>query len=201
MRKNLTVLLLFIGICSLSCEATAKAVSTKDPFGPLNRAMYVFNDGLDHLILKPLAQAYVNVTPEPIVTGIHNFYNNLSDLPTIGNDLFQANFSQSATDGSRFLINTTLGLLGFFNVAKLAGVPDNTEDMGLTFAHWGWTSSTYLVIPFFGPSTVRDALGKPIDMQMTVYPYIKNVSFRNELYALGVVNTRANLLQLQGVIA
>lgn len=201
MRKKLTAFLILTGVFAASCEANAKAVSTKDPFGPFNRAMYAFNDGLDHLILKPIAEAYTHIAPQPLVTGIHNFYNNLDTLPTIGNDLLQADLHQSITDTSRFLINTSLGILGFLDVSKLMGIPDNSEDMGLTFARWGWTSSTYVVLPFFGPSTMRDALGKPIDNYMSVYPYINDVTFRNRLNAMGVVNTRANLLQLQGVIA
>lgn len=176
-------------------------VSTKDPFNGFNRAMYTFNDGLDHLILKPVAQLYVKVMPQPVIDGVHNFYNNLRYLPTIGNDVLQFDFRQTLTDTSYFLVNTTLGLLGIFDISKLAGIPQNSEDMGLTFARWGWTSSTYIVVPFFGPSTIRDGLGELLDYEISVYPYIKNISFRNQLYALGVVNTRANLLQLDGIIS
>ena len=130
-----------------------------------------------------------------------NIYNNLSTLPTIGNDILQTNFHQAVMDTSRFLINSTLGIFGLFDIATMVGIPNNAEDMGLTFARWGWGSSTFVVLPFFGPSTIRDALGRPIDYYMTVYPYMNNVRYRNSLYAMGVVNTRANLLELQGVIS
>lgn len=203
MYKKIAQAIVIISTLCSSHKAMSdqQPAGTHDPLGPLNRAMYTFNDGLDHLILKPVAQVYLDVAPTPIVHGVRNFYDNLENVPTIGNDILQIDFHQAVTDTSRLLINTTLGIAGFFDVAKLAGVPQNSEDMGLTLAHWGWTSSTYLVLPFFGPSTVRDALGKPIDGEMSIYAYIKNVNFRNELYAMGVVNIRASLLQLQGIIA
>lgn len=190
------------GIPPRATKALPRAyVPVRDPLSGFNRAMYTFNDGLDHLILRPISRTYLDVAPAPLVSGVSNFYNNLDTLPTMGNDLLQANIHQFTTDTSRFLINTTLGIGGIFDVAKLGGIPQNSEDMGLTFARWGWTSSTYVVLPFFGPSTVRDALGRPIDNYMSVYPYIRNVSVRNQLYALGIVNTRANLLQLDSIIS
>ena len=203
MYKKISACVITTSILCGNCQVIAgqQPAGSQDPFKFFNKAMYAFNDGLDHLILKPVAKAYLKVTPQPVVTGVDNFYNNLSNLPTIGNDVLQADFHQAVADTSRLLINSTLGLAGVLDVAKLAGLPQNSEDMGLTFAHWGWTSSTYVVLPFFGPSTVRDTLGKPIDNEMSAYKFIHNVRLRNSLYALGVVNTRADLLQLQDVIA
>lgn len=188
-----------LAVC-FSMPLLAYAAPEKDPLKPYNKAMFHFNDALDHLLLKPIAQAYLNITPKPITNRVSNFYDNLSTLPTIGNDLLQADFRQATSDTWRFLINTTVGLLGLFDVASSIGLPEHSEDMGLTFAEWGWTQSTYVVLPLFGPSTVRDALGKPIDQLMSVYPYIRNVPLRNSLYAMSIVNLRANLLELQGVI-
>lgn len=199
MLKKLTSAFLLLAFASGAIAS--KPAGDQDPLHAVNHAMYTFNSGFDHLILKPVAQLYLDVAPQPMVTGVSNIYNNLSTLPTVGNDVLQANFHQAFVDTSRFLLNSTLGIFGLFDVASMVGIPENAEDMGLTFARWGWKSSTFVVLPFFGPSTIRDSLGKPIDYYMTVYPYVKDANFRNSLYAMGVVNTRANLLQLQGVIS
>lgn len=200
MLKKILILTTTFSLLLFSICSDAEHVSNKDPFSGFNRAMYTFNDGLDHLILKPLSEFYLDVTPKPIANGVNNFYNNLDNIPTVVNDLLQTNFYQAAGDTWRLLINTTVGVFGFIDVASYMGLPANSEDMGLTFAQWGWKKSTYLVLPFFGPSTVRDAVGKPINYYFTIYPYIQNIRLRNVLYGLGVVNTRAQLLQLQGVI-
>lgn len=194
-----TLLITFMLIIFSISQACAKTDS--DPFEGYNRAAFAFNDGFDNLIAKPIAQFYLDVTPTPVVDGVSNVYDNLNTLPTIGNDLLQANFHQAVNDSCRFVLNSTLGILGIFDVATLVGIPSHSEDAGLTLAYYGWKNSSYFIIPFIGPSTVRDSIGYVTDYFMSVYPYVKNSSVQTKLMLMGIVDVRANLLQLQNVIS
>lgn len=176
-------------------------VNPKDPYERFNRVMYNFNDFLDQFILMPVAKFYNHVMPKPLNKAVTNFFSNVDTVPTFANDILQANFYQAANDGWRLAINTTVGIVGFFDVATPIGLEPNTEDLGLTFARWGYKNSNYLVLPFFGPSTVRDAIAMPINYEyLTVYPYIYPVSVRYTIYGVGVVDRRADLLQFQNVM-
>ncbi|MDX1901819.1 MAG: VacJ family lipoprotein [Gammaproteobacteria bacterium] len=171
-----------------------------DPYEKFNRVVFRFNDTLDRLILKPTAILYNKIIPKPIVKGIRNFFFNIDTIPTVVNDVLQLNIYQATRDTWRLGINTTIGLLGFFDFANDMGLAPNSEDFGLTLAHWGYTHSNYLVIPFFGPGTTRDVIGWPIDYYLfSVYPHIKTPQ-RYELYAASVVSWRAGLLRFQDVM-
>ena len=172
----------------------------KDPYEPFNRVMYHFNDFLDKAALKPVATLYLKVVPKPLVKGISNVFSNIDTIPTVANDVLQANFYQATSDFWRLAINSTVGILGFFDVAADIGLEPNKEDFGLTLARWGYTNSNYLVLPFFGPSTLRDGLGIPVDYYgFSIYPDIHPVLQRYELYGLGIVSRRADLLRFQNV--
>lgn len=171
-----------------------------DPLEGFNRVMFTFNDKLDTYFMKPIATLYSAIMPKPLNAGIHNFYNNIGELPVIANDFLQFNFFQMVSDVWRLTINTTLGIGGFIDMASRMGIPFYSNDFGLTLARWGYTDSTYLVLPFFGPSTIRDGLGLPVDYYgFSVYPHIDPESTRYQIYALGVVDRRAQLLQFQPV--
>ncbi len=173
----------------------------KDPYEPFNRVMYNFNDFLDNAVLKPVATFYNKIMPKPLNKGIKNFYANIDTIPTVINDALQGNFYQTASDSWRLIINSTVGILGFFDVATATGLEPNKEDFGLTLAQWGYKNSNYLVLPFFGPSTPRDAIGLPVDYYaFSIYPYIKPPIRRYELYGLGVVARRADLLSFENVL-
>ncbi len=175
--------------------------SQRDPYQPFNRVMYNFNDFLDHAILKPVATFYNTVLPKPVVKGITNFFANIDTIPTVANDVLQLNIYQTANDAWRLLINSTVGILGFFDVASDIGLDPNKEDFGLTLARWGYKNSDYLVLPFFGPSTPRDAIGLPVDYYVfSIYPHIYPVADRYALYGLGVVSRRADLLSFENVM-
>lgn len=177
------------------------AAPVNDPYEGFNRAMFTFNDTLDKFIMKPVARAYNAVMPRPLNQGIHNFFMNINNLPTIANDLLQANFFQAANDSWRLVINTTLGVGGLFDVAERIKLKPYTNDFGLTLAKWGYTNSNYLVLPFFGPNTLRDGLGLPVDyFAFSVYPYIQPTKTRYIVYGVGVVDKRAQLLQFQAVM-
>ena len=179
----------------------SNAQQTSDPYESLNRAVYAFNRTLDVYILKPVATVYNIAVPIVLQTGITNFFNNIDLLPTIANDVLQANFSQAGRDITRIVVNSTIGIVGLFDVAKDMHLVDHHEDFGLTLAKWGYKQSTYLVLPFWGPATVRDTIGMPIDyFGFSLYPHIHPTSIRYGLYGLNVVVKRAHLLTYQDVI-
>lgn len=170
----------------------------KDPYEGFNRAVYKFNDTLDGAILKPLAMGYNYVTPDVAKKGVNNFYNNITDFITAVNSFLQLNIEQGMTDAGRVIVNTTVGLLGFVDVAS-TNVNNykerNREDFGTTLASYGWRDSAYLVLPLFGPSTFRDGTGLVVDgMFIDPIGYIDNVRLRNALYVGKIINTRAQLL-------
>ena len=175
-------------------------MSEGDPLGPINRGIYRFNDFLDKAILKPTATLYNKIMPKPLHRNVTNFFNNIDNIPTVINDILQTNFYQACSDGWRLFINSTLGIFGLFDVATSIGLEQNHEDFGLTLAYWGYKDSTYIVVPFFGPGTIRDVIGWPIDyFFFSVYPYIKRPVVRYSVYGACVVNSRANLLEYQNV--
>lgn len=183
-----------------SCAASGPKSNPEDPLEPFNRAMFRFNDSIDRAILKPVASFYNIIMPKPLNEGVGNFFRNINTLPTIANDILQAKFHQALNDTWRFSVNSTLGVLGFFDVATRINLETNYEDFGLTLARWGYKHSTYLVLPFFGPSTIRDALAYPVDYYVfSIYPHIKSKKFRYGLYGIGVIDRRAELLQFQDV--
>ncbi len=132
----------------------------RDPWEGYNRKMHAFNDGFDRAILRPIAKGYDTITPDPIQRGIGNFFRNLNYPVTGLNQLFQGKFDEFGESTERFLANTIFGLLGFVDIASQAGIPQHDEDFGQTLAVWGWEDSRYFVLPFLGPRTIRDTLGR-----------------------------------------
>ncbi|MFC4860741.1 VacJ family lipoprotein [Pseudomonas sp. JS3066] len=185
---------------TLAVLPIAANAAEEDPWEGFNRVMFRFNDTLDTYALKPVAKGYQTVTPQFLEDGIHNVFNNVGDVGNLANDLFQAKFHNAGVDTSRLVFNTTFGLLGFFDVATTMGLQRNDEDFGQTLGYWGVGSGPYLVIPFLGPSTVRDAGGKVPDSFLEPYPYIDHVPTRNVTRAVDVVDTRASLLSAEKLI-
>ncbi len=202
--KGITILILVTALTFARCGFAEDAVpvTNKDPFETFNRPMFAFNDWLDRWILKPVATIYIKITPKPLSKGISNVFNNIDTVPTVINDLLQGNIYQAVNDSWRLVINTTIGVVGLFDVAASIGLePNNKQDFGLTLAQWGWTQSNYLVLPFVGPGTVRDQLGWPINYQFfTIYPYIESDDVRYGLYGFGIVVRRAEVLHYESVL-
>lgn len=172
-----------------------------DLYEKTNRQVFEFNESTDAYILKPVSQFYNKLVPKPLNKGIHNFFSNLYTVPTIANDVLQLHFTQTLNDLWRLGINSTLGFIGLFDVAKQMKLGPYTNDFGLTLARWGWEQSAYLVLPFWGPNTLRDSIDLPVDFfVLSVFPYIHPPSVRYGLYALGVVDRRAQLLKVQDLI-
>jgi len=205
-QKNKWITLIVIFLFFFSAEMTFaqtplnETQTTNDPLEKVNRVMFHFNDFLDAVILKPVATLYIKIVPKPIVKGITNIYANIDTIPTVCNDVLQGNLYQATSDSWRFAINSSVGILGFFDVATDIGLEPNKEDFGLTLARWGFTNSTYLVLPFFGPSSFRDLIGLPVDYYaFSIYPYINPTRTRYAVYGVGVVSRRADLLHFQSV--
>lgn len=172
-----------------------------DPFECINRRIFTVNDKVDCYIAKPVATLYNKIMPVPLNLGIHNFFNNLATIPTLANDLLQLHIGQAVSDLGRLIINSTVGILGLFDVGERVGLPFYSNDFGLTLARWGWRNSTYIVFPFWGPSTIRDMVRRPVDyFCFSVYPAIHPLTARYTLYGLSVIDTRAQLLKMQCVL-
>jgi phospholipid-binding lipoprotein MlaA len=158
----------------LSACATQTATMTdpeRDPWEPFNRKIHGFNMGLDKAIFRPVAKGYDNIMPDAPQRGVRNFFKNLHYPVTFINLILQGKFKDSLVASGRFLVNSTVGVLGFFDIASKEGIPYRKEDFGQTMAVWGWEESRYLVVPFFGPFTPRDVLGRPF------YGYTHPVSY------------------------
>lgn len=171
-----------------------------DPAEASNRVVFAMNESLDKAIAKPTAKLYRRATPWQVRQGIGNFFHNLSELPTLANDLLQGEYTQASTTSGRFVINTTVGLGGIFDVATQKGLPRHTQDFGITLAKWGIPESAYLVIPLLGPSTVRDTLGWGVDALFTPYPYISSSALGWSMFGLNAVQRRAELLEADSII-
>ena len=170
-----------------------------DPYERYNRDMFRFNEKLDKYILKPVSTAYYQIIPRPLTSSVNRAFLNLDNLAFIFNDVLQFHFYQAMSDWWRFIINSTVGVFGIFDVAVNTGLYQNTEDFGLTLAQWGYKNSNYVVLPFYGSKTVRDILAMPVNYFTTLYPYIDKMRLRNGLYTLDIVNKRTQLLRFQNV--
>lgn len=178
-----------------------KGTNPADPFEPFNRKVYKFNTALDSVLLKPPAKVYRAVVPAPVRKSINNFYNNLDLIPTVGNDLLQAQGKWAIRDSWRFIINSSLGVGGLFDVAKTFGLPPHSNDLGLTLAKWGDKNSPYLVIPFLGPSTLRDGAGWLFQFALySPYVYINDDALVYSLLALRYIDLRSQLLDTDRIM-
>jgi len=171
-----------------------------DPLEGFNRAMFSFNQYWDDYFMRPVAEGYQTVTPKPVRVGVSNFFANLFEPLTVVNDLLQGKGTQAGSDFLRFIVNSTLGILGFFDVASDIGLEKHREDFGQTFAVWGMGEGAYLVLPFLGPSSLRDGAGLYGDLQLYPVAYVENDGQRNSLWALGYVNLRSNLLDTSDIL-
>jgi phospholipid-binding lipoprotein MlaA len=174
--------------------------SPQDPWESWNRGVYRVNDKLDRAVAKPLARTYVRVLPQPIRTGVRNFFDNLSTTTVMINDALQGKFRASANDLGRFLLNSTLGLGGILDPATPAGLAKNNEDFGQTLGHWGVHPGPFLELPLLGPSDLRDGPARLVDAYTNPHEYIRNTGIKWGLYGLYLVDARARLLSLDDTI-
>ena len=188
------------GACLALALAGCASGPPNDPFEPYNRGMTTFNDNVDKAVLKPVATVYKTITPQLARTGVSNFFANLGDAWSFVNNVLQLHPEGTLNSAVRFSVNTVFGIGGIFDVASEMGVDRRRQDFGLTLGRWGVPTGPYLVLPLLGPSTVRDTLALPVDAQGNLLGSVDPVSSRNSLYALRLVNTRANLLRASEVL-
>tara|TARA_R110002049_G_scaffold297631_1_gene486904 strand:- start:267 stop:1106 length:840 start_codon:yes stop_codon:yes gene_type:complete len=199
--KGLPLLLVAL-LASGGCASTQTAENTNpdDPWEGFNRKVFAFNDVLDRYALKPVARGYRTITPDPVETGVGNFFSNLGEIRTALNSVLQGKPANAGLATSRFLINSTVGIGGLLDYATLMEITADKEDFGQTLAVWGWDDSRYLVLPFLGPSTLRDTTGLPADIAAYPVTYVEDDTVRISLTALNLIDTRAGLLDQEELI-
>lgn len=203
-RKGVLPILLLATLGLGGCASTGPQMSQEahpeDPWEGFNRRVFAFNDVLDRYALKPVATGYRKVTPQPVQTGVGNFFSNLGEVRTAINSLLQGKPGNAGLATSRFLINSTVGVGGLLDYATLMEITADDEDFGQTLAVWGWEESRYLVLPLLGPSTLRDTTGLPADMAAYPPTYVDDDAVTVGLTALNIVDTRAGLLDQEELI-
>ena len=181
--------------------ATTSGGDPRDPFEGFNRAMYSFNDGLDTVVVRPVSTVYNTITPDPVRTWVRNFFANIEDVFIGVNNMLQGKFVDGWTDWVRFAFNTTLGVAGINDVASEMGLEKHNEDFGQTFGRWGIGSGPYLVLPLFGPSSVRDFGGLWLDWTADpMWYYTRPIALRNSLAFLRGVSRRTDLLDASRIL-
>ena len=171
-----------------------------DPWERLNRSVYAVNDVADRAVTKPVARGYTAVLPEPVRQGITNFSRNLLTPLYSVNNFLQGKPREGVGELIRLAVNSTVGIGGIFDVAAMNGVESHPEDFGQTAAVWGVPAGPYVVIPFLGPQTLRDAVLLPLDLQLDPLYHYDDASVRDRLYVLRLINLRANLLPLDDLL-
>jgi phospholipid-binding lipoprotein MlaA len=193
-------ILLLLGFTA-GCTTLEGPKNPDDPLESFNRSMYSFNETLDEYAMKPIAQGYQAITPDVVDTGITNFFSNLDDVLVLINDLLQLKIDDAIATSARIVFNTTFGLFGIMDVATDFGIPKHDEDFGQTLGYWGVASGPYLVLPFFGPSSVRDGIGFAFDVTELDLVYDDmSADHAYSLLAVKYIDKRADLLKAKDIV-
>lgn len=191
-------------LCLLLAAGCATVEGERDPRDPwegFNRGVYRFNETFDEYLAQPVARGYVAVLHQEIRTRVSNFFSNILDLLIGANNLLQGKFEEGVNDFARFGFNSTIGLLGIHDVASdFPGLEKHNEDFGQTLGRWGTSPGPYLILPFLGSSTVRDAAGTAVDWAMQPVGEWRPIELRNTLYGLYFIDTRAQLLDASRIL-
>lgn len=205
MKKNSTrpLSISFIALILVMCSGLSGCASTaenpKDPFEGFNRAMFQVNEGID-VVVKPVARGYDAAAPLPVKAGVGNFFGNIGDVWIGINNLLQGNGKEGFSDMGRFVINSTVGIGGIFDVASEMEIDKNAEDFGLTMGKWGVSEGPFFYWPIIGPRTTRDTFGFVVDAFADPVMYVSDVPVRNSMIGVRFVHTRATLLPAEKVI-
>lgn len=200
MRALLTKIMISFGFVFFS--VSVQASQDRDPWEGWNRNVHEFNEVMDTYVARPVAKGYRFITPRFVRTGVSNFFSNLGEVPTTVNDLLQAKPGDALKSSGRFVINSTIGIFGLFDVASWIGIEEHKEDLGQTLAVWGVGSGPYVVIPFLGPSTLRDSLSIYPNYQL--HPIEHAPLSEEETYgvlALDLVHRRESLLDKENLVS
>jgi phospholipid-binding lipoprotein MlaA len=189
-----------IPIFLLSACAVGPNADLRDPLEPLNRQVYQFNSGVDAALIKPVATAYQALTPEPVRRGVSNFFDNLQDAWSFANNAMQLKGRAAADSLVRFGVNTLIGLGGILDVATEMNIEKHPKDFGHTLGFWGVAAGPYLVLPLFGPSTLRDTAALAVDQRGDIAANITHVPTRNTVTAIRVIDTRESLLDATALL-
>ncbi len=192
--RQLAQLALAASVLLVGCASTPTA-NPKDPWESMNRSVASFNDKVDDNVLKPVATGYRNVVPDLVQTGVRNVFNNFADMWSTVNNLLQLKPLNTAESLGRVVVNTVFGIYGIFDVATYIKLERHPEDFGQTLGYWGVPNGPYLVLPLFGPSTLRDGASLPVDFAVSPTQYINDIPTRNQVFALRLVSKRAELLK------
>ena len=197
-RPSTALLLLPVMLALGACASTGQPGQEErsvDPLEPYNRAVHRFNRAADEWFLAPAARGYVTITPEAVDTGVTNVFQNLEDVGNLVNNALQGKMDRAVSDLGRIGFNTTVGLLGIFDVATPLGFERHDEDFGQTLGWWGAPAGPYVVLPLLGPSTVRDTAGRGGDYFVSPYDYLTlTTTEAYALYGVRTVDFRASLL-------
>jgi len=199
-QRSVPLLLALTLLAGCAANGGQRAPVPEDPWEGFNRGAYAFNRGLDKALVRPVAQGYKAITPKPLRQGIGNALRNLAFPVTIVNLLLQGKVKDTGIALGRFALNSTFGLGGLVDVATREGIPNYSEDFGQTFAAWGWENSNYLVLPFFGPSTVRDGLGIAPEQWTSGINIIVRETDAYWLLGANVISLRAEFLTRDSVL-
>lgn len=191
--------LVALTLLSTGC-ATGPGANPKDPLEPMNRSVSRFNDVLDDNVLKPAATGYRDYTPQLVQTGIGNFFRNLADVFSTVNNGLQLKGRETAESLMRVVVNTTLGIYGIFDVATEIGLQRHPEDLGQTLGYWGVPDGPYVVLPVFGPSTLRDTSVLPVELSTDLVSKHDDIAERNVAMAARIVDKRASLLKTSDLL-
>jgi phospholipid-binding lipoprotein MlaA len=197
-KLAVVAVLLWISGCASSPQRDPHPA---DPWEGYNRAVFKFNDTLDRAVFKPVTRGYQKAAPDMVETGVSNFFSNLSDVGNSVNNLLQGEPGKAGSDLARFTLNSTFGLAGIIDVASSAGFEKHSEDFGQTLAVWGVPSGPYFMLPFLGPSTIRDTGGYAVDL-FTHYPwrYLDDETIRYSLTAMNFIDLRSEILKLEDLL-
>lgn len=193
-RKCLAVMAVVAVTLWIQGCATGPNANPADPLEPLNRVVFTFNDGVDRAVLQPVAIAYEQAVPSPVKTGVRNFFGNISDVWSVANNLLQFKFKESLETFMRVSVNSTFGFGGLLDIGTEMRLPKNKQNFGQTLGVWGFNSGPYIMLPLFGPSTVRDTIGRVVESRADLIGDLSHVPTRNSLIGLSLVDKRVELL-------
>ena len=199
MKISIALKLALFGVV-IALTGCATNGDPRDPLEPLNRGVYKFNDVVDQAVFKPVAKGYKAVLPNPVRTGVGNFFANIDDALIAVNNLLQFKFGAALSDVGRLVTNTTIGIVGLFDVASGFGLEKHNEDFGQTMGYWGVGDGPFLMLPLLGPSNLRDAAGLAVYYQLDPLWNLNHIPTRNTLSAIRVVDRRARLLDAEKVL-
>lgn len=181
--------LLFLSGC-----ATVQSPDARDPWESMNRSVFSFNDKLDRIVLKPVATAYRDVVPDPVQKGVHNFFSNLGDVWSAVNNALAGRAQETGDSIGRVVVNSTIGILGIFDVASDMKIARHKADFGTTLGRWGIHPGPYVVLPVLGPATLREVVALPVDYQANLINQFSEAATRDTLKVINLVDTRAYYL-------